>query len=603
MRTFLYFLLLLVISSLAQADVLPPAQDSSSLSGKLTTATGKANSLTIKATRKGYVQFPIENLPPDLAASDIADARLRIYITNVITAGDIGLHTVTAPWNEKTAMSEPGVSVSPIATISALTVVGKQFVEVDVTATVQGWLAAPATNYGFAFVVSGATNVLIGAKEGSGSGYPCELEIQIDRVIAEGAIGNAQLAAGTAVANLTDASVPVTKLASSSLTINADSGLSGGGTVSLGGSVNLSLADNLTLGGTTSGTFSGNGSGLTNLPAAQITGQLTASQLSSNLTLGGTTTGTFSGDGSALTNIPGLKYNLQQVAMLKWGPTTINNTYSVGSGPFGVCFDGNHVWVTNTFSDNVKRLNPNTGETIDTYSAGGGPAGVCFDGTYIWIANQDSANLTRVNPVNGAIQTFSAGASPFAICFDGTSIWATNINTNNVTKLNPSTGAVIGTYNVGNTPPGSGPLGICFDGSSIWVTNNFSNSVTKLNASTGANLGTFPVGSGPYGICFDGSAIWVVNYLSNNVTKLNSNTGATIGTYTVATGGVGAVGICFDGANIWVSNAGQASVTKLNPSTGAIVATHNTGVTPECICFDGANIWVANRDSNNVTKF
>jgi len=157
-------------------------------------------------------------------------------------------------------MSEPGVSVSPIATISALTVVRKQFVEIDVTATVQGWLTSAAINYGFAIVTSGATNVLIGAKEGSGSGYPCELEIQIDRVIAESAIGNAQLAAGTAVANLTDASVPVTKLASSSLTINAGTGLSGGGTVSLGDNVALSLGSNLTLGGTTSGTFSGNGS-------------------------------------------------------------------------------------------------------------------------------------------------------------------------------------------------------------------------------------------------------------------------------------------------------------------------------------------------------
>ena len=82
------------------------------------------------------------------------------------------------------------------------------------------------------------------------------------------------------------------------------------------------LANNLTLGGTTTGTFSGNGAALTSLSAANLTGALPAlnasalislnggnitaasigsTQLASGLTLGGTTSGTFSGSGAALT--------------------------------------------------------------------------------------------------------------------------------------------------------------------------------------------------------------------------------------------------------------------------------------------------------------
>jgi len=53
-----------------------------------------------------------------------------------------------------------------------------------------------------------------------------------------------------------------------------------------------------------SGVIHGNGSGLTNLPAANITGTITGGQLASDLTLSGTTSGTFTGDGSGLTNIP-----------------------------------------------------------------------------------------------------------------------------------------------------------------------------------------------------------------------------------------------------------------------------------------------------------
>jgi hypothetical protein len=75
------------------------------------------------------------------------------------------------------------------------------------------------------------------------------------------------------------------------------------------------LASNLTLGGTTSGIFSGNGSGLTGItvPASSVTGTIpgsqlapasvTGAQLASNLTLGGTTSGAFSGNGSGLTGV------------------------------------------------------------------------------------------------------------------------------------------------------------------------------------------------------------------------------------------------------------------------------------------------------------
>ncbi len=163
------------------ADVLPPMQDSSSLKGKLTAATGKATTLPVSATRKGFVLFDLNNLPEDVRPADIAQARLRVYFPSALKPGDIAVHTVTTAWDEKTPALEPGVSASPITTFPMASVVGKKFVEVDVTATVQAWRAGTSVNNGFAFLASGKTSVVLGAKEGSGSGYPCELEVEIDR--------------------------------------------------------------------------------------------------------------------------------------------------------------------------------------------------------------------------------------------------------------------------------------------------------------------------------------------------------------------------------------------------------------------------------------
>lgn len=167
----------------ARADVLPPAQDSSSLKGKLTLVTGRATTLPVSATRKGFVLFNLNNLPEDVLPGDIAQARLRVYFPSAPKPGDIAIHTVTGAWDEKTTAPEPGVSASPIAMLPLASVVGKKFVEVDVTATVQAWRAGQDVNNGFAFLATGKTSVVLGAKEGAGSGYPCELEVEIDRAI------------------------------------------------------------------------------------------------------------------------------------------------------------------------------------------------------------------------------------------------------------------------------------------------------------------------------------------------------------------------------------------------------------------------------------
>lgn len=188
--------LFLVSALVVRADVLPPQQDTFSSKGKLTPAGGKAKTLTVSATAKSFVLFNLNSLPASLQPGDIANARLRVYFPSVTKAGDISVDTVSQAWDETTVASEPAVTGMPIAIFPAAMVVAKKFVEVDVTATVQAWLATPATNRGFAFLTSGMTKATIGAKEGSGTGYPAELDVEIQRGTPAGSVGTSQLADG-----------------------------------------------------------------------------------------------------------------------------------------------------------------------------------------------------------------------------------------------------------------------------------------------------------------------------------------------------------------------------------------------------------------------
>ncbi len=303
MKTARFFPAFLAATFLARADVLPPAQDSSSLRGKLTLATGKATTLAVSATRKGYVSFNLNSLPLDVHAADIASVRLRVYFPSTTKPGEILVHSVAQEWNEGAASLEPGISASPIAQFPVETVVGKKFVEVDVTDTVRAWREGTAENFGFAFVASGKTNVLIGAKEGAGSGYPCELEVEIAR----------QLPSDLTLGGTTSGAFSGN--GSGLMDLNAANFSSGTlGDVRLSGNVpRLNAGANTFVGSVAASAFSGSGSGLLSLNAANISsGTLGDARLSGNIPLlnagantfaGSVTASGFSGNGSGLTGV------------------------------------------------------------------------------------------------------------------------------------------------------------------------------------------------------------------------------------------------------------------------------------------------------------
>lgn len=296
------------------AVTLPAAEDSSSLKGKLTAATNRASTLPVDATRNAFVYFDLSEIP---AGAEVRYARLRVYFSSVPRAGaGLRVHKVTGIWSEAAVGNAPTFDNATLSTIDPALVGAKRFASMDVTQVVRDWIASPASNEGFAFsAVPAATakltaSVLVGAKEGSGSGYPAELEVELGPLpvvssqispgavqqihIANGAVGGGQLAAQAVQS----------------------------GNIANGAIGSQQLGSNLTLGGTTAGTFSGDGSSLTGITAASITGKLTgaqiadgaiasvhitsgaigSAQLAANLALAGTTTGTFSGDASGLTN-------------------------------------------------------------------------------------------------------------------------------------------------------------------------------------------------------------------------------------------------------------------------------------------------------------
>ena len=194
--------------------------------------------------------------------------------------------------------------------------------------------------------------------------------------------------------------------------------------------------------------------------------------------------------------------------------------------PEGILFDGKYVWTANNGlgANDISKFDAASMALIANYAVGYAPDGVAFDGTYIWVTNSNSNNVVKLNRDTGEIlRTYPTGDFPLSIIFDGKDMWIGNgaveggdlapLAAGSLTELRAYGGINLGTFVVGNAV-----RGLAFDGTSIWACNALSNTITRIRVADGANLGTYPVGAGPRAIAFDGVRMWIANSGGNTLT-------------------------------------------------------------------------------------
>ena len=69
---------------------------------------------------------------------------------------------------------------------------------------------------------------------------------------------------------------------------------------------------------------------------------------------------------------------------------------TVGTAPFGIAFDGSYIWVANSGSNNVSKIDISTDTVVATVTVGNVPRDIAFDGSYIWVVNSGSNNVSKI---------------------------------------------------------------------------------------------------------------------------------------------------------------------------------------------------------------
>ena len=167
---------------------------------------GAISNLNVGGGYTALLQFDLSTLPAGTTAAQVSRAMLRVYCNRMDTAGLVSVQPVGGSWGEYSVTYATLPSLGSAAQVVSVSQAGA-YVAVDVTAMVQGWVSAPATNNGVA-LTAGTAVVQFDSKENDLTGHAAELDVALASSGATGAQGPAGPAGATGPAGVAGATGP-----------------------------------------------------------------------------------------------------------------------------------------------------------------------------------------------------------------------------------------------------------------------------------------------------------------------------------------------------------------------------------------------------------
>ena len=308
------------------------------------------------------------------------------------------------------------------------------------------------------------------------------------------------------------------------------------------------------------------------------------------------------------------------VSVIDTATNNVTATVNVGYYPIGVAVNpmGTRIYVTNlgdvtnpgskNFSVNVSVIDAATNNVTNTVSVGIIPWGVEVnpilwgvavspDGTHVYVTNSFSNNISVIDTATNKVTAIvPVGVDPkgVAVSPDGTKVYVTNTDSSNVSIIDTSTNTVTATVPVGDTPNG---VAITPDGTKAYVTNSGSNNISVIDTATNNVTGTVNVGKRSFGIAINpnGTKVYVANPANNTTSVIDTATNTVTATVTVGWDPFG-VAVTPDGTKVYVTNLGDNTTSVIDTATNTVTAVVKVGKSPWGVAVNpaGTKVYVAN---------
>ena len=233
-----------------------------------------------------------------------------------------------------------------------------------------------------------------------------------------------------------------------------------------------------------------------------------AVKLLSSRAVGGTPTGVAYGAGSLwVTTQFGLTSGAPgSVLRIDPGePALSKPPITVGSGAGAVSFGEGSLWVANSITNMLTRIDPNTNSIAGTVAVGKGPQDIVVGNGAVWVANALDDSIWKIDPKSGAVVSkVTLTASPTALALDGSTLWVASQIANTLTRIDATTGTTVATITVGGQPSDvvAGPGG-------VWVSEDSAHSVIQVDPKSNRIVRRLAVDGSPGGLVMVGRDVWV----------------------------------------------------------------------------------------------
>jgi len=182
-RTFACLTIALALgASFVVGQATPPAADTYVSNAFPKYNFGSAISLIVQSGTTSYLRFNLATLPP---GGSVNKATLRLYVDAVSKNGTFDVYEIDSNWSESTlTYNTPAPPLGGSATsghpISVSSSTLNQFLLIDITSLVQGWVSGSIANNGIALATSDTGSFSFDSKESLFTGNGPELEIVLN---------------------------------------------------------------------------------------------------------------------------------------------------------------------------------------------------------------------------------------------------------------------------------------------------------------------------------------------------------------------------------------------------------------------------------------
>lgn len=245
----------------------------------------------------------------------------------------------------------------------------------------------------------------------------------------------------------------------------------------------------------------------------------------------------------------------------------------------------------------VMALDPSDASLVTGAAVGAVPLAVGADGSGVWVTNSGSGNVTKIDPTGDAVPlTLSVDppGAPGAIAVGDETAWV---------AVGGSGGGAVNQFAANTSTPkrydmASGLTGIAYADGIVWVANNYNGDLYRLDPATG-DTRAFPLqeGGGLEGVAVGGGYVWVADGLQNKQLLRVDPTSGEVKPIDLPGD---PRGVAFDGNSVWVTIPELDQVKRIDASTLQQVTVEDVGDQPWEIAVADGEAWVTCVNSRTV---